>query len=55
MRNRFAGTCYRCGKSVAPGDGHFERHQGGWRTQHASCAIEHRNQSLARAKGPSHD
>ena len=42
MRNKYAGTCYRCGKTVAPGDGHFERHQGGWRTQHASCAIKHR-------------
>jgi hypothetical protein len=43
MRNRYRGTCYRCGESVAPGEGHFERHQGGWRTQHASCAIIHRN------------
>jgi hypothetical protein len=42
MRNRYPGPCYRCGKTVAPGDGHFERHKGAWRTQHASCAIEHR-------------
>lgn len=42
MRNRYAGICYRCGKIVAPRDGHFERFRGGWRTQHASCAIEHR-------------
>lgn len=39
MRNRYAGTCYRCGLIVEPGQGHFERHQGGWRTQHASCCI----------------
>jgi len=42
MRNKYAGPCYRCGDTVKAGDGHFERHQGGWRTQHASCAIEHR-------------
>lgn len=43
MRNRFAGTCYRCGEHVAPGDGHFERLIGrGWRVQHATCAIKYR-------------
>lgn len=42
MRNKYPGTCYRCGKHVAPGEGHFERFNGGWRTQHATCAIEHR-------------
>jgi len=42
MRNRFTGICYRCGKDVAVGEGHFERFRGGWRTQHASCAIEFR-------------
>lgn len=40
MRNRFGGTCYRCGEWCAPGDGHFERFRGGWRTQHAACAIK---------------
>lgn len=39
MRNRYPGVCYRCGETVAPGDGHFERFAGGWRTQHANCAI----------------
>lgn len=39
MRNRYPGTCYRCGDLVAAGDGHFERFNGGWRTQHATCAI----------------
>ena len=42
MRNRYAGTCYRCGHRVAPGAGHFERHKGGWRAQHAECAIDYR-------------
>lgn len=42
MRNRFGGSCYRCGKWVEEGEGHFERFRNKWRTQHASCAIEHR-------------
>lgn len=42
VRNRHPGICYRCGKPVAAGDGHFERHKGGWRVQHADCAIEAR-------------
>ena len=45
MRNRFAGTCYRCGQRVEPGAGHFERHNRGWRTQHAECAIAYRGKS----------
>ncbi len=45
MRNRYAGKCYRCGAVVAPGDGHFERFNGGWRTQHASCAIAFRGKT----------
>lgn len=40
MRNKYAGTCYRCGQTVEPGLGHFERWPGhGWRTQHADCAL----------------
>lgn len=54
MPNRFAGTCYRCGKIVAPGEGVFERvgHRQKrkfnyqlkerWLTQHHECAIEWR-------------
>jgi hypothetical protein len=42
MRNRYPGICYRCDKSVAVGEGHFERFRMGWRTQHATCAIEMR-------------
>lgn len=41
-RNKYAGQCYRCRKTVQPGDGHFERILGGWRVQHASCAVIHR-------------
>jgi hypothetical protein len=43
MRNKHPGVCYRCGQVVGIGAGHFERHQGGWRTQHADCAIKARN------------
>jgi len=39
MRNKYPGICYRCGKPVAAGKGHFERHNRGWRVQHADCAI----------------
>jgi len=39
MRNRFPATCYRCGEQVGVQQGHFERYKGGWRTQHATCAI----------------
>jgi N-glycosidase YbiA len=42
MRNRYPGVCYRCGERVEVGEGHYERYKGGWRTQHADCAIEYR-------------
>lgn len=42
MRNQYPGKCYRCGKTVDAGDGHFERFAHSWRLQHATCAIEHR-------------
>ena len=42
MRNRYPGPCYRCGETVAAGEGHFERFVGGWRVQHVTCAIEFR-------------
>lgn len=54
-RNSYPGTCFRCGKPVKAGEGHFERVgriqtqkygplvQGKrWIVQHASCAIEYR-------------
>jgi len=45
MRNKYPGTCYRCGQTVGKGQGHFEKVKGtynSWRVQHASCAIKHR-------------
>jgi len=39
MRNKHPGTCYRCKQRVEKGEGHFERHLGIWRVQHADCAI----------------
>lgn len=47
MRNRFGGTCYRCGKYIEAGDGHFEalamsKSRRKWRVQHAECAIKYR-------------
>ena len=52
MRNRYAGTCYRCGQRVEPGEGHFERHSRGWRTQHAECAIAYRGTTTAPVPRP---
>ena len=46
MRNRYKGTCYHCNTTVNPGDGHFERHKGHWRTIHAGCVFELRKQKL---------
>lgn len=42
MRNQYPGKCYRCGEIVKPKQGHFERHNGSWRVQHANCAIVNR-------------
>lgn len=55
MRNKYAGVCYRCGKQVNPGEGHFEKVQQvhykkhgdllrgeKWLTQHSDCAIKYR-------------
>lgn len=50
MRNQYPGVCYRCGKIVEAGQGHFERHKGGWRVQHADCAITHRGKKAGRRK-----
>ncbi len=41
MRNRFSGTCYKCGCHVPVGYGFFERCEGGrtkWRVQCVRCA-----------------
>lgn len=42
MRNRYPGTCYRCGGVVPAGAGHFERQFGAWKVQHAECAVKYR-------------
>lgn len=42
MRNKYPGPCYRCSVTVEAGEGHFERHRGGWRLQHATCARKFR-------------
>lgn len=43
VRNKYPGVCYRCGEVVEPGAGHFEKLPGGgWRVQHADCAIKWR-------------
>ena len=51
MRNQYAGICYRCGETVRPNEGRFERvtkiqrekwgasFVGRWLIQHANCAI----------------
>lgn len=50
MRNKFPGTCYRCGTRVEVGEGHFERlgriRPVVWRTQHADCAIKYRGYQM---------
>ena len=43
-RNKYPGICYRCGKLVEKGAGHFERYKYGWRTQHADCCIKVKKQ-----------
>ena len=60
MRNRYPGTCYRCGKRVEKGEGHFElihkkeRVPGGpaWRTQHADCCIRAREEKAKEQSAP---
>jgi hypothetical protein len=46
MRNQFSGFCFRCGDSVRPGDGHFQKAGSGnrvkWLVQHKDCAIRWR-------------
>ena len=58
MRNKYPGTCYRCGERVEAGEGHFERithsHRRkwnapklrGWYVQHADCAIKYRGTTV---------
>ena len=44
MRNKYAGTCYQCSKTVEAGEGYFERHNGGWRVQHVECCKKSREE-----------
>lgn len=46
MRNKYPGICYRCNKKVEVGKGHFERHHGIWRTQHADCCLQAKKEKL---------
>ena len=52
MRNKYPGMCYRCGKLVAAGSGHFEKIHGPtkWRVQHAECAIKAREEKQDKTK-----
>tara|TARA_R110000782_G_scaffold13392_14_gene39494 strand:+ start:1035 stop:1253 length:219 start_codon:yes stop_codon:yes gene_type:complete len=55
MRNSYKGICFRCGGTVEPGAGHFQKVTKTdrrkwpsfpfgvkWITQHAECAIKYR-------------
>lgn len=42
MRNKYEGICYYCNKTVAVGEGHFERYNGRWRTIHVNCVFKQR-------------
>ncbi len=61
-RNKFKGTCYKCGLLVDVGTGHFERHNGTWRTQHAlhpgygriTCAMAEKRTLVAQDSQPRH-
>lgn len=66
MRNKFPGTCYRCGEHVAAGEGHFEyenapglrwpqgQFQRNWPlVQHAACAITFRGTNTHYVFAPS--
>jgi len=50
MRNRFPGTCYRCGETVPAGEGHFEKtpFTRFWRVQHTGCAIKFRGTDVGK-------
>lgn len=37
MRNRYPGTCYKCGRPFSTGFGFFERYHGSWRVQCVEC------------------
>lgn len=49
-RNKYPGICYRCGKNVEVGQGHFQRSQQNikvkfatkWLLQHSECVFKHK-------------
>lgn len=54
MRNKHPGICYRCGKTVEKGKGHFEKNHGQftggkWRLQHTKCCLDHKIKRIADA------
>lgn len=51
MRNKYKGPCYYCGKTVEVGQGHFERHNGKWRTIHAGCVLKQREEKIKIKEG----
>lgn len=59
-RNKYPAKCYRCGKQVEAGQGHYERASGSrrialnappktpfWIAQHAGCAIRWRGTNVS--------
>lgn len=50
MRNKYPGICYRCGKRVEAGEGHFERDRIAhtWKVQHKDCAIRYRGTNVGK-------
>lgn len=53
MRNKYKGICYYCGNEVKPKEGHFERHNGEWRTIHADCVFKQRQEKIDKKKSES--
>ena len=54
MRNRYEGTCYKCGGYVPVGYGFFERDRGRWRVQCVKCCdgrnVKETDNEVERAK-----
>ena len=51
MRNKHPGICYKCGKFVAKNEGHFERHNKGWRVIHVECVFQQRTEKSQNKSG----
>lgn len=48
MRNKYPGICYKCGEFVAKNEGHFERHNKGWRVIHVECVFQQRTEKKSK-------